>query len=210
MFPFTRDPFWVPFLTHTHTHTQVTAVCIKVTAEGVDGLSEFSFKTTVGKPLREMMSAWCKHHDVPLQEAAFLLGQRIIKGEDSLLSLGCDVGTEVVIHAVPAESHADEPEPEPEKPGHSAPKRQKRQRCEESDSETKAETGPGRGKETADSKRMSFREYLEYDREEEKQRTQARQERQQRTLVNGDSSDEEMQLAMALSLSESQATDTQA
>lgn len=57
--------------------------------------------------------------------------------------------------------------------------------------------------------RMSFREYLAYDREQEKQRNQARLERQKRKFVNGDSDDEDFHLAMALSLSESQAESPQ-
>ncbi|OLP77008.1 hypothetical protein AK812_SmicGene42982 [Symbiodinium microadriaticum] len=55
--------------------------------------------------------------------------------------------------------------------------------------------------------RMSFREYLAYDREQERQRNQARLDRQKRKLVNGDSSDEDLQLALALSMSESQERD---
>jgi len=53
--------------------------------------------------------------------------------------------------------------------------------------------------------RMSFREYLEYDKKQEKLRAEARLERQKRKLVNGDSSDEDLQMALAISLSESQA-----
>ncbi|CAE8634540.1 unnamed protein product [Polarella glacialis] len=52
---------------------------------------------------------------------------------------------------------------------------------------------------------MNFREYLKFDREQEQLRAQAREARQKRKLVNGESSDEELQLAMAMSLSESQA-----
>eukprot|EP00930_Biecheleria_cincta_P020856 TRINITY_DN15596_c0_g3_i1.p1 TRINITY_DN15596_c0_g3~~TRINITY_DN15596_c0_g3_i1.p1 ORF type:complete len:2674 (+),score=607.81 TRINITY_DN15596_c0_g3_i1:20-8041(+) len=52
--------------------------------------------------------------------------------------------------------------------------------------------------------RMSWREYLEFDRKQDKLRAEARRQRQQRKLVNGDSSDEDLQMAMAMSISESQ------
>jgi len=51
---------------------------------------------------------------------------------------------------------------------------------------------------------MSYNEYLSFDREQDRARKAALRERQQRKLVNGQESDEELQLALALSLSESQ------
>jgi len=51
---------------------------------------------------------------------------------------------------------------------------------------------------------MSYSEYLSFDREQGRARSAALRERQQRLLVNGEESDEELQLALALSLSDQQ------
>jgi len=67
-----------------------------------------------------------------------------------------------------------------------------------------AEDGEDRAADESGS-HMSFRQYLEYDRQQDKLRAAARLERQKRKLVNGESSDEELQMALAISLSESQA-----
>lgn len=49
---------------------------------------------------------------------------------------------------------------------------------------------------------MTYSEYLSFDREQDRVRGAALRERQQRLLVNGHESDEELQLALALSLSD--------
>jgi len=51
---------------------------------------------------------------------------------------------------------------------------------------------------------MSYQEYLSYDRQLEEQREVARREHAKRRRINGDESDDDLQLAMALSISESQ------
>jgi len=225
-----------------------------------------------------MMKAWCDHHQVPAEEAAFLLGERLVKPEDTLatLSSGTDA---VVFRAVPRDQveSAREKEATPkkrgpkeakakpkspkekqkpdkaekvpkvvEKPKAKAKSKGKRKWTEEdSDSDgareqissgPEAVSGARRSQRLRDpeppstqvtsstlvhhppqeqrtrkgllapelTNRMSFQEYLAYDREQERQRNQARLDRQKRKLVNGESSDEDLQLALALSMSESQ------
>ncbi|CAE7452466.1 SUMO1, partial [Symbiodinium pilosum] len=70
-------------------------VSVKVEAEGADGLNELCFSVRVATPLGKMMKAWCDHHQVPADEAAFLLGEKVLKPEDTLESLSC--GTDGVV-----------------------------------------------------------------------------------------------------------------
>ncbi|CAE7573398.1 SUMO2 [Symbiodinium natans] len=239
-------------------------VSVKVQAEGADGLNELCFSVRVATPLGKMMKAWCDHHQVPSDEAAFLLDERLLNAEDTLESLGC--GTDgVVFRAVPHDQveelmGAQAPKKAPKRGPQAkakpkakaktkaAPKgTRKRRRADEEDSvertpctespEAAKAANVRRSQRLQESpvqvssttlvqyppevqrpksrqglpaaelaNRMSFREYLAYDREQERQRNQARLNRQKRKLVNGESSDEEMQLALALSLSESQET----
>jgi len=253
-------------------------VSVKVLAEGADGVNELCFSVRMTTPLGKMMKAWCDHHQVPAEEAAFLLGERLVKPEDTLATLGS--GTDaVVFRAVPRDQveSAREKEATPkkrgpkeakakpkspkekqkpdkaekvpkvvEKPKAKAKSKGKRKWTEEdSDSDgareqissgPEAVSGARRSQRLRDpeppstqvtsstlvhhppqeqrtrkgllapelTNRMSFQEYLAYDREQERQRNQARLDRQKRKLVNGESSDEDLQLALALSMSESQ------
>ncbi|CAE7210457.1 unnamed protein product, partial [Symbiodinium sp. CCMP2456] len=245
-------------------------VSVKVLAEGADGVNELCFSVRMTTPLGKMMKAWCDHHQVPAEEAAFLLGEQLVKPEDTLMTLGS--GTDaVVFRAVPRDQvesarqatpkkrgRPKEAKPKPkspklkekaekvtkEKPKAKAKSKGKRKWAEEdSDSDGAREQissaealsvrrsqrlrepespsaqvasstlvhHPPQEQRTRKgllapelTNRMSFREYLAYDREQERQRNQARLDRQKRKLVNGDSSDEDLQLALALSMSESQ------
>ncbi|CAE7184207.1 SUMO1, partial [Symbiodinium microadriaticum] len=76
-------------------------VSVKVEAEGADGLNELRFNMRLSTPLAKMMQAWCEHHQVPMEDAAFLLGKVALKPEDTLHALGCSDGKEVVVRAVP-------------------------------------------------------------------------------------------------------------
>lgn len=233
---------------------------VNILAEGADGTSEMKVTVRRSMALKRLMQAWCDHHELPLEEADFLLGSRVLKYEDTLDSLGC--GDNVEVKAVPkgdtgdaaAASAADMARPKAKavaKPPRSARsargrganrgKRKSRGKGDKSSedsldpegSEPKTDAAPRRSKRLQDSeqvfpnatlvhhlptpprkekegvpgevsKRMSFREYLQFDREQEKMRNQARLARQKRKFVNGDSSDEELHMALALSLSESQ------
>lgn len=78
---------------------------------------------------------------------------------------------------------------------------------EEEDKLLSAEPGfaPRVDEEEPEPEHMTYREYLSYDKEQERARTEARRRLQQQALVNGgEDSDEEVQFARALSLSESQ------
>lgn len=240
---------------------------VNILAEGADGTSEMKVTVRRSMALKRLMQAWCDHHELPLEEADFLLGSRVLKYEDTLDSLGC--GDNVEVKAVPkgdtgdasiaavavtAASAADMATPKAKavaKPPRSARsargrganrgKRKSRGKGDKSsedslepeESEPKTDAAPRRSKRLQDSeqvfpnatlvhhlptpprkekegvpgevsKRMSFREYLQFDREQEKMRNHARLARQKRKFVNGDSSDEELHMALALSLSESQ------
>eukprot|EP00437_Effrenium_voratum_P070650 CAMPEP_0181488844 /NCGR_PEP_ID=MMETSP1110-20121109/48627_1 /TAXON_ID=174948 /ORGANISM="Symbiodinium sp., Strain CCMP421" /LENGTH=551 /DNA_ID=CAMNT_0023615561 /DNA_START=46 /DNA_END=1701 /DNA_ORIENTATION=+ len=213
---------------------------VKVVAEGADGLSELRFNTLAAKPLERLMMAWCEHHELDLKEAAFLLGERRLKPQDTLLSLGCQE-EEVVVQAVPREGDSPPPTPTADTPSTPKPKARKakakakakaksrrrrpKRRRESSEECDTPEVTPepvaglrrsrrvsgaeGRMQPTAEvTRKMSFQEYLAYDREQEKIRNQARLDRQKRKLIDGSSSDEELHLAMALSLSESQGAES--
>ncbi|CAE7371974.1 unnamed protein product [Symbiodinium necroappetens] len=77
-------------------------VHVTVFAEGTDGLNELSFTVVARTALGKMMKAhaWCDHRQFPAEKVAFLLGERLLKPEDTLLTLGC-ADTAVVCHAVP-------------------------------------------------------------------------------------------------------------
>jgi len=244
------------------------SVSVLVLAEGSDGPSEMRFKIRMSSPLDKMMKAWCQHHGMQANEVAFLVGQTVLKSQDTAATLGHqDQGVELTVHAVPKDSpDASAERSSREKVGGSAPKRaasrgsirnSKRRRRQsgrsgkdeaEDDLEDEDEGEDSMGEDAAEVRRsqrlhetptqglapgttlvhhpppnqrnrkrsveeeadepggrMSFREYLEYDKKQEKLRAEARLERQKRKLVNGDSSDEELQMALAISLSESQA-----
>ncbi|CAE6927596.1 SUMO1 [Symbiodinium sp. CCMP2592] len=250
-------------------------VSVKVLAEGADGVNELCFSVRTTTPLGKMMKAWCDHHQVPAEEAAFLLGERLVKPEDTLATLGSGTDS-VVFRAVPRDQVESAKEATPKKRGgpkeaKAKPKSPKlKEKPEKAEKVAKAEKPKAKAKskgkrkwteEDSDSdgareqissgeavsgarrsqrlrdpespstqvtsstlvhhppqeqrtrkgllapeltNRMSFREYLAYDREQERQRNQARLDRQKRKLVNGESSDEDLQLALALSMSESQ------
>ncbi|CAE6927580.1 SUMO1 [Symbiodinium sp. CCMP2592] len=78
-------------------------VSVKVEAEGADGLNELRFNMRLSTPLAKMMQAWCGHNQVPMEDAAFLLGTVVLKPEDTLHGLGCRDEAEVVVRAVPRE-----------------------------------------------------------------------------------------------------------
>lgn len=190
--------------------------------------------------LHRLMMAWCEHHELDLKEAAFLLGERRLKPQDTLLSLGCQE-EEVVVQAVPREGDSPPPTPTADTPSTPKPKARKakakakakaksrrrrpKRRRESSEECDTPEVTPepvaglrrsrrvsgaeGRMQPTAEvTRKMSFQEYLAYDREQERIRNQARLDRQKRKLIDGSSSDEELHLAMALSLSESQGAES--
>lgn len=76
--------------------------------------------------------------------------------------------------------------------------------------ESAKDTGQGQtqvafSEEEPEPERMTYKEYINHDRQQAKLHEQARRQRLRRREINGTDSDEELQLAMALSLSESQA-----
>ena len=242
-------------------------VQVQVVADGADGTSTLAFNIKASTPMSKMMQAWCEHHEVPMEEADFYLGSRLLKSEDTLTSIGATTEG-LVVHAVPKGAAPEElpteiPAPPATDQAPTSPvpkavakppkaargrgrgsKRKSRSSGRKSEEEDSMEaplvepTNARRSKrlQSSDqvtsnatlvhhtpqsqpkrkdlaegtvptgeaSKRMSFREYLQFDREQEKMRNEARLARQKRKFVNGDSSDEDLQLAMALSLSESQ------
>eukprot|EP00931_Biecheleriopsis_adriatica_P026180 TRINITY_DN1594_c0_g1_i2.p1 TRINITY_DN1594_c0_g1~~TRINITY_DN1594_c0_g1_i2.p1 ORF type:complete len:2278 (+),score=582.51 TRINITY_DN1594_c0_g1_i2:35-6835(+) len=258
------------------------SVSLLVQAHGSDGLSEVRFNVHMSTPMSKMMKAWCDQHEIPLEEAAFLKDNVVLKPEDTAASLGHDAG-DLILQAVPRDQVPESSSSQaptaasskgsseqvlgsvdaPPKRGAAAkraasrklagsrdpPRSQKRRKRngnssneDEAEDEKAADAAveeslrrsqriresPGpqglaavtliHHPPTPTSRRqnqskdvpvetkgnMTFREYLEFDRQQDKLREQARLERQKRKLVNGDSSDEELQMAMALSLSESQ------
>eukprot|EP00746_Dinoflagellata_sp_MGD_P109475 gnl/MRDRNA2_/MRDRNA2_4687_c0_seq1.p1 gnl/MRDRNA2_/MRDRNA2_4687_c0~~gnl/MRDRNA2_/MRDRNA2_4687_c0_seq1.p1 ORF type:complete len:132 (+),score=16.31 gnl/MRDRNA2_/MRDRNA2_4687_c0_seq1:272-667(+) len=75
---------------------------VKVLAESEDGLSEVHFNMKLSTPLLKLVTAWCQHHDVALEQARFCFGDRVLQPDENSLSLGWSptLGT-IIIHVAP-------------------------------------------------------------------------------------------------------------
>ncbi|CAE7197665.1 unnamed protein product [Symbiodinium sp. CCMP2456] len=118
-------------------------VSVKVLAEGADGVNELCFSVRMTTPLGKMMKAWCDHHQVPAEEAAFLLGEQLVKPEDTLLTLGS--GTDAVVFRAVPRDHADAKEATPKKRGPEAKAKPKSPKPKEKPEKPKGK-GKGKGK----------------------------------------------------------------
>ncbi|CAE7399332.1 unnamed protein product, partial [Symbiodinium sp. KB8] len=135
-------------------------VSVKVLAEGADGVNELCFSVRMTTPLGKMMKAWCDHHQVPAGEAAFLLGEQLVKPEDTLLTLGS--GTDAVVFRAVPRDHADAKEATPKKRGPKPKSPKPKEKAE------KVAKGKGKGKGKSKGKRKGTEEVS--GREEESKR----------------------------------------
>ncbi|CAE7432552.1 unnamed protein product [Symbiodinium microadriaticum] len=125
-------------------------VSVKVLAEGADGVNELCFSVRMTTPLGKMMKAWCDHHQVPAGEAAFLLGEQLVKPEDTLLTLGS--GTDAVVFRAVPRDHADAKEATPKKRGPKPKSPKPKEKAE------KVAKGKGKGKGKSKGKRKGTEE----------------------------------------------------
>lgn len=82
-----------------------TRLAVQVVADASDGRSVIDFMMRLTTPLEKMMAAWCERFGMPINAATFMLGERVLRPEDTLLALGLSKPSTdaVVIHAVPGE-----------------------------------------------------------------------------------------------------------
>eukprot|EP00929_Paragymnodinium_shiwhaense_P012276 TRINITY_DN11912_c0_g1_i4.p1 TRINITY_DN11912_c0_g1~~TRINITY_DN11912_c0_g1_i4.p1 ORF type:complete len:2705 (-),score=759.65 TRINITY_DN11912_c0_g1_i4:133-8247(-) len=81
--------------------TAEPTVEVKVVADGDGGSVTLAFKMKMSTPFSKMMSRWCGHHGVPLEDAAFLCENVPLKAEETPGNKGWTPGVERTIEAVP-------------------------------------------------------------------------------------------------------------
>mmetsp|Transcript_46860 Transcript_46860/g.111518 ORF Transcript_46860/g.111518 Transcript_46860/m.111518 type:complete len:1233 (-) Transcript_46860:145-3843(-) len=63
-------------------------VLVQVVAQGDDGENIVDVSMKVNTPFAKMMTAWCRHHGLEVDDAAFLLGEQELSPQDSPSSCG--------------------------------------------------------------------------------------------------------------------------
>jgi len=103
---FERPPLPEPAAPPQRSHQRVD---VKVLAMCASGANALDFRMRPDSKFGRMMEAWCRHHNMPGEEARFCLGSRELRPEDTPLEVGWTPGRgALIVEATPRRPAAED------------------------------------------------------------------------------------------------------